>query len=399
MKKKIFEKQIKQIPKKIVWCKSCVISNARPRISFNKDGICFACENKDYKNKIDWKKRELELIQLLDKHRKNGKDWDVIVPSSGGKDSGYVAHQLKYKYGMNPLLITWSPLKYTDIGIENFDSLNNSGFSNLRFSPNGIMQSKLARLCLEELGDAFHVFVLGQAFFPINLACEMNIKLIMYGENGEVEYGGDKSLFNKSHINLFKNSKWLSSYLKGDSSIDNLIDWSFKNKKYMNKKLFNPADLKYHKPPSIDKLKESNIDRYYFFSYFKKWIPQQNYYYCVNNTGFKSKLDRSEGTYSKYASLDDKFDSFHYYLRYIKFGLGRCIDDAAHEIRDGHITREEGVTLVKKYDGEFPYKYFDEFLNYLDIKENEFWKIVDSWRFPNVWKKHKNKWKLRYPIK
>lgn len=399
MKKKIFEKQIKQIPKKIEWCKSCVISNARPRIFFNKNGVCFACENKNYKDKIDWKKREQELIKLLDKHRKNGKDWDVIVPSSGGKDSGYVAHQLKYKYGMNPLLVTWSPLKYTEIGIENFDNLNNSGFSNLRFSPNGIMQSKLARLCLEELGDAFHVFVLGQVFFPINLACEMNIKLIIYGENGEVEYGGDKTLFNKSNINLFKDSKWLSNYLKGESSIDNLINWGFKNKKYMNRKFFNLSDLRYHKPPSKEKLKKSGIDRYYFFSYFKKWIPQENYYYCVDNTGFKSKLDRSEGTYSKYASLDDKFDSFHYYLRYIKFGLGRCIDDAAHEIRDGHITRNEGVTLVKKYDGEFPYKYFEEFLNYLDIKENEFWKIVDSWRFPNIWKKDKKKWKLRYPIK
>lgn len=399
MKKKIFEHQLKSLPKKIRWCKSCVISNARPRLSFNNYGICFACENKDYKLKTDWKKRENELIKLLDKHRKNGVKWDVIVPSSGGKDSGYVAHQLKYKYGMNPLLVTWSPLKYTDIGITNFDNLNNSGFSNLKFSPNGILQSKLARLCLEELGDAFHVFVLGQAFFPINLACEMNIKLIIYGENGELEYGGDKNLFNKSHINLVNDSKWLSNYLKGDSSIDKLLSWGLKNKSYLNKKFFNDCDLKYHKPPSFEKLKKSGVDRYYYYSYFKKWLPQENYYYCIDNTGFKSKIDRSEGTYSKYASLDDKFDSFHYFFRYIKFGLGRCIDDAAHEIRDGHISREEGVTLVKKYDGEFPKQYFKEFLDYLEISDNQFWKIVDSWRFPNIWKKENNKWKLRFPIK
>ena len=43
-------------------------------------------ENKDYKNNINWKSREEELKKLLDKHRSRGKSWDVIVPSSGGKD-------------------------------------------------------------------------------------------------------------------------------------------------------------------------------------------------------------------------------------------------------------------------------------------------------------------------
>ena len=398
MKKK-FEKQIISIPKKIQWCKSCVISNARPRLVLNKNGICFACENKDFKNKIDWDQREKELLKLLDKHRKNNNQWDVIVPSSGGKDSGYVAHQLKYKYGMNPLLITWSPLKYTEIGIKNFDSLNDSGFSNIKFSPNGEIQRSLARLCFEELGDAFHVFVLGQMFFPIHMACELGINLIFYGENGEVEYGGDKKNFNKSHINLFKDTKWLANYLKGDSSIEKMLNWGFKNKKYLKKNKFNEADLSYYKPPNKLKLKKSNIDRYYYFSYFKKWTPQENYYYCIDNTGFESKLDRSEGTYSKYSSLDDKFDSFHYYLRYIKFGLGRCIDDAAHEIRDGHISRAEGIRLVKKYDGEFPKQYYKEFLDYLNINENQFWKTIDSWRHPNIWIKKNRKWKLRFPIK
>ena len=146
MKNKIFEKQMPNIPEKIDWCKKCVISTARPRITFNKNGVCFACENKDYKNNINWKSREEELKKLLDKHRSRGKSWDVIVPSSGGKDSCFVAHQLKYKYGMNPLLVTWSPLQYTNIGIKNFDNLNNAGFSNIKYSPNGKIHKQLARL-------------------------------------------------------------------------------------------------------------------------------------------------------------------------------------------------------------------------------------------------------------
>ena len=119
-----FDKQIEKLPKEVIWCKKCTISNQRPRIVFDSNGVCSACNNRDYKNKIDWKLREKELLDLLDQHRRNDGSWDVIVPSSGGKDSGYVAHVLKYKYNMNPLTITWSPLRYTNIGFENFTALN-----------------------------------------------------------------------------------------------------------------------------------------------------------------------------------------------------------------------------------------------------------------------------------
>ena len=145
-----FEKQITKLPNDVKWCKNCVISNQRPRIIFDENGICSACKYSATKNNnINWDKREQELLKLLDKHRKNDGSWDVIVPSSGGKDSAYVAHQLRFKYNMNPLTVTWSPLKYTEIGWANMESKINSGLSNILYSPNGNLQKKLARLCLE----------------------------------------------------------------------------------------------------------------------------------------------------------------------------------------------------------------------------------------------------------
>ncbi len=105
---------------------------------------------------------------------------------------------------------------------------------------------------------------------------------------------------------------------------------------------------------------------------------------------------RSEGTYSKYASLDDRTDGFFYYTTYIKFGYGRATQDAAQEIRHRHITREEGVALVNRFDGEFPKKYFKEFLAYIDMLEEQFWKTADSFRDPLLWKKEGDKWELRY---
>ena len=391
----MLDKQIKHIPKKILWCKRCCISNQRPRIIFDKNQICSACKFSDYKNSIDWNKREIELLKLLDKHRSKNSSWDVIVPSSGGKDSGFVAHQLKYKYGMNPITITWSPLEYTEIGKLNFDSLIRSGISNFLYTPNGNLQRKLARLCFEELGDAFHVFVLGQVNFPFHMALKLNINLVFYGENGELEYAGDPKHKDKPYKPM---SEWTNQHFKG-SNFNHLLKFGLKNKKYLSKNDIKNGDINFYNIPNLNKLKKAKIKGKHFYSYFKKWTPQENYYYCVDNTGFKPNNERSEGTYSKYSSLDDKMDGFHYYMRYIKFGLGRCSEEASHEVRDNHITREEGIKLMNKYEGEFPKKYFKDFLDYLDINEKEFWTVVDKWRPKHLWTKKNNKWIFNSKIK
>lgn len=392
-KKFNFEKQIGQLPKKVIWCRKCLMSNQRPRIIFNNDNVCSGCINSNYKNTINWKKREKELINLLDKYRSKNGNYDVLVPSSGGKDSGYVAHQLKYKYNMNPLTVTWSPLSYTEIGRNNFYSLINSGFSNILCTPNGALQRKFARLAFEELGDPFHVFVLGQLSFPFHMAIKFGIKLVFYGENGELEYAGDAEVGDKP----VKPPKfWTKHHFKG-SSFEKLLRYGVSSKDYLKGYRFKKSDLEFYVPPAERNILKAGIKGIHFYSYYKKWTPQENYYYCVENTGFKPNIERSEGTYSKYASLDDKIDCIHYYMRYIKFGLGRCSEDASHEIRDGHLTREEGLSLMSKYEGEFPKKYFKEFLEYLDITEQNFFKIVDSWRLPHIWKKDNNKWVLRNP--
>ena len=104
------------LPEEVLYCKLCTISNQRPRISFDKNGICSACNFAEFKKTLDWKKEKNELEKLCDKHRKNNGEFDILIPCSGGKDGSYVAHQMKYEFGMNPLAVTWSPLKYTDIG-------------------------------------------------------------------------------------------------------------------------------------------------------------------------------------------------------------------------------------------------------------------------------------------
>ncbi len=364
------------------YCVRCTISNQRPRITFDAHGVCSACNYAEYKRtKIDWDERERELKALCDKHRRSNGEYDVIVPSSGGKDSGFVAHQLKYKYSMNPLTVTWAPLKATEIGRRNLDSFIDSGFDNLLGKPSGVVTKKLCALSTKHLGDPFQPFIYGQTNFPLQVAVRYGVPLIMYGENGEVEYGGDMKNALRPDRDISDHDKHYFSGLPPE---------------FWTKHGISEADLRPFMAPAYESIVK-NETQIHFMGYYKFWDPQENFYYCAEHTGFVPNTERSEGTYSKYASVDDCLDGFHYYMGYIKFGIGRATSDAAHEIRDGKITREEGIALVQRFDGEFPKKHLNDFLDYCSFTEGEFQDIVDSYRQPHVWEKY-DFWRLKQPI-
>lgn len=375
-----------KLPLEVKYCTECVISNQRPRIAFDEKGVCSACTfAKKKKTGIDWKKREEELRELLDQHRSKDGSYDVIVPASGGKDSAFVAYTLKYKYGMHPLTATWAPHIFTEIGWQNFQRfLHVGGFDNVMGTPNGKVHRQLTALAFEHIGDPFQPFIYGQKAFPMRIAAKYGIPLVMYGEDGEVEYGGDKNAENRSGHDASGDLE--KHYFSGIGP----LAWT----KYGIK----AEDLQAYIPPPIEECKKINM-QLKFLGYYLKWVPQENYYCAAEHTGFQANPDgRSEGTYSKYASLDDRLDGFHYYMGFIKFGIGRATSDAAHEIRDGHISREEGVALVRRYDGEFPAKHFKEFLDYAGLTEGKFNEIVDSYRPPHLWEKTSSGWKLKWQV-
>jgi len=371
------------LPKTVRYCARCVVSNQRPRIVFDAEGVCNACRWAERKQgTVDWPERERRLQDMLARHRRSDGRFDVIVPSSGGKDSGYVAHILKHKYRMNPLTVTWSPNRYTDVGRHNFQAMLDSGLDNVMGTPNGQVNRRLVRMCLEELGDPFQPFIYGQYWFPVKMAVQYDVSLIMMGENPEVEYGGDPTTEDKVGFQLGEEIKyWFSR-----RSVEQWLD------------RFTRQELNHYCPPDLDLALSKNIERQ-FLGYYRKWVPQENYYYCSENFGFEPNPDgRSEGTYSKYASLDDRFDGFHYYFMLLKFGIGRATSDAAHEVRDGHLTREEGVALIRRYDAEKPTKHFQEFLTYCDLTEQQYWDIADSWRNPRLWTKSGGEWVLSQQV-
>jgi N-acetyl sugar amidotransferase len=392
----IFERQLSKIPKEVIFCKKCVVSNQRPRIVFDEDGVCGACKWAEEKERaVNWEERKKQFKALMDKHRSKDGKFDVIVPCSGGKDSGSIAHKLKYEYGMNPLAVTWAPLQYTEIGFQNLQNMCNSGISSHLFTPNRILQRKISKLGLVLIGNHFEAFGRGQVSYAFHVALDMGIKLVMFGENGELEYGG--TLKNKD-LPGQPIGDWVELYHKG-AHTDEMVQFGLENG-YIEKEELNDASLKYYSPPQAEALEKAGIE-FHWFGYYHKWVPQENFYYVSEHYGFRTNREgRSEGTYNKYASLDDLTDPIHYYFALIKFGIGRTTSDAAHEIRDGHLTREDGVALVRRYDHLFPDRYFKEFLEYMDMTEEEFWEVVDAYREnrPYLWEKNNGEWKLKHQV-
>jgi N-acetyl sugar amidotransferase len=377
-------RELYKLPEQVSFCTKCTMSNQRPRITFDDRGVCSACNYAEFKRTLNWQQREDELAALCNKFRRKS-GYDVLVPCSGGKDGGFTAHYLKSRHGMKPLTCTWAPNVYTDIGRENLENfIDIGGFDHILGRADGGVNRKLVRLAFEHMGDPFQPFIYGVINFPLRMALKHEVQLIMYGENGEVEYGGDMK-------NAFKPTRDITDHDKHYFSGISPQEWS----RYG----ISERDIEPYMAPNAEAMHKMGCE-IHFMGYYKFWDPQENFYYCIEHTGFKPNPERNEGTYSKYASIDDKLDGFHYYLGYMKFGIGRATSDSAHEIRDGKITREEGVALVKRFDGEFPARYYKEFLEYCDISESEFDRIVDSWRGEHLWERHGHNgaWHLKKPI-
>ena len=386
------------LPAEVKFCKSCSISNQRPRsvvefknlndqkkgMQFNNEGICEACQYHQTKEKINWKEREKKLLKLLEKYRKRD-GYDCIVPGSGGKDSAYASHILKYKYGMNPLTVTWAPHLYTQVGWNNFINwVHEGGFDNILFTPNGKLHRLLTKLAFENLLHPFQPFIIGQKIIGPLMALKFKIPLIFYGEN-QAEYG--------NAIEENENPEMNKDFFSNDSD-KNIILSGMELNKIIREYNFKINDFKPYIPPTKKEISDLNIQQR-FLGYYIKWDPQECFYYATKNTGFKPNDERTEGSYSKYSSIDDKIDPFHYYCTYIKFGIGRATYDSSQEVRNQKIDRSEAVELIKKYDSEFPKKYFKEFLKYISINEKRFWEIIDRFRSPHLWKKNNNKWTLK----
>jgi len=390
------------LPPVVQFCRRCVISNQRPSssvefshtkdsrkstIHFDEDGICDACRYAEQKNHhVDWEERRARLVELCDRYRSRNGSYDCLVPGSGGKDSIYAGMVLKREFNMHPLTVTWAPHIFTDVGWHNLQAwLHVGGFDNFLFTPDGQVHRKLTQLAFRNLLHPFQPFIFGQKNYAPKMALKMGIPLVFYGEN-EAEYGNSV----KDNTRATRDRSY---FARSVQSNDTMYFGGVPISELQSHGIL-PGQMAPYMPADADALNEAEVDVHYL-GYYLKWVPQECYYYSSEHVGFLANEDRTEGTYSKYNSIDDKTDPYHYWTTLVKFGIGRATYDASQEIRNEHITREEGVALVQKYELEFPRKHFAEFLDYLDMAEDEFFEIADQFRSPHIWNKTADGWQLR----
>jgi len=347
------------------FCKKCLYPSTKPQLQFDERGICSACNNYKLKDEVDWGKKKVDLLHILDKYKsKDGSKYDCIIPVSGGKDSTFQTYTIKETFGLNPLAVNFHPHDQTEIGRKNLENLKQLGVDCIEFSPNPIVYSKLAKFGLVELGDFQWPEHIGIFTIPVQVAVRYKIPLIIWGENPQLEYGQPTNIDTDTILDREWNEK------NGGYFLDKI------KPKDMTKYGFKTKELIPYIYPSDDDIRRIGVTGIFLGSYIKWDLFKQLDF--VKELGFSENDEVKEGTYDKWENLDVYFTVFHDYFKFLKYGFGRTTDHASIEIRYERITREQGIELVKKYEGKIPRKYLDKFLKSADISEQEFHDICDK---------------------
>jgi N-acetyl sugar amidotransferase len=341
--------------------------DTKPNLSFDEDGICNACRNYENREKVDWDQRENELRSILDQYRsKDGAKWDCIIPVSGGKDSTYQVIKM-LDFGMNPLCVTATTCDLTEIGRYNIENLKNLGVDHVTFSPNKVVRKKLNRIGLIQVGDISWPEHVGIFTTPVRIAVNMNVPLIIWGENSQNEYGGPAAATENNVLDR----RWLEEFggLLG-LRVSDLI----------GTENLQERDLIPYTYPTDEELKRVGVTGL-FLGHYQPWDGFSNVLISQAH-GFKTWGKTIEGSAVDYENLDNHQVGIHDYFKFLKFGFGRASDLVSMHVRRGRITRAEAMRIVKMHDGKFPWTYLDkpleEILRPLDITVNEYVAICDQ---------------------
>ena len=358
------------------YCTKCLYPDTKPLLEFDNNGVCSACINTELKEKIDWKSKEKELKEILEKFRSKNNYYDCIIPVSGGKDSHFQAYTIKEKFGLNPLVVNFHPLDQTEIGKKNLDNLKKLGVDCIEFSPNPNVYLNLARFGLKKLGDFQWPEHIGIFTVPVQIAVKYKIPLIIWGENPQFEYGQPTDIA----IDTILDRKWLEK--NGGYFLDKIKPQD------MIKHGFELNDIQPYLYPSDEEINQVGITGIFLGSYIKWDIFKQ--LETVKAIGFQENDEPIEGTFNKWENLDVYFTVFHDYFKFLKYGFGRATDHASIEIMQGRISREQGLKLVKQYEGKIPRKYLKKFLEFADMSMDDFIGICNEFTNKEIFKVDEN---------
>ena len=363
------------------YCKTCVYPEIAVNLDISKSGECSACLTAKEIKKIssrEWKRREMKLIEIIDKSRKfNEGDYDCIIPVGGGKDSYYQVHKIT-SLGFKPLLVTYHGNNYLDEGQENLNNMRKHfKCDHIIFYPGEEELIKLNRAAFKMMGDMNWHNHAGIRIIPSQMAVKYKVSVFIWGEIAWDISG----MFSHNDFVEFNKRMVLEHDMRG-----------FVRKDFIGKEGINNNHLKWCELPSDEDFKKHNLKGIYLGN-FVSWDPYKQTEIIKKKYNWEEARRPFERTYRKISNLDDMHENgIHDYMKWIKFGYGRCSDHVSKDIRLGYMNRKEGIKLVKKYDSIKPKRDLKRWLEYVNLTEQEFDKIADRFRDPRVWKKEGSSW-------
>lgn len=354
------------------YCTNCLFPNTKPHLSFDEHGVCDACNNYINRDEVDWGTRKKEFEKVLAKYRGDGSYWDCIVPVSGGKDSTFQVLKM-LEFGMTPLCVTSTTCDLSEIGRRNIENIKKLGVDYIEMSPNPLVRAKLNRIGLKLIGDISWPEHIGINTIPIRAAVQYGIKLVVWGENSQNEYGGPAAA-SESNVLTWE---WLTQFAGFIGlRVSDVIGMEGITEK----------DMILYRYPTNEELAKVGVTGI-FTGYYLPWDGYSNALLAQAH-GFETYHTTVEGSIANYENLDNHQTGIHDYFKFLKFGFGRATDIASMHVRRGRITRAEGLELVRKHDGKFPWtclgKPLDEILAPLEMIVEEFVDICDQYTNLNI---------------
>lgn len=361
------------------YCKSCILPDTRPGVILLEDGICKACKNHNTKTReIDWTARELLFKKVVDNAKSRSSGYDCLIPVSGGKDSTWQVVKC-LEYGLTPLAFTWKTPARTPLGQENLDNLIALGVDHIDYQVNPKVEKKFMLESLKKYGSS--AVPMHMAIFNISLQIAVNfsIPLVVWGENSAFEYGSNDDELTTG----FKlDKKWLDKF--GVTHGTTAADWISEN---LSRKELTP-----YFGPTQEQLEEKQINAV-FLGYYFPWDVQTSLKVALQH-GFKVREQGARTGFYNYADIDDDFISIHHYLKWYKFGMTRTFDNLSIEIRNGRMTRQQAIKILKERGSERPQQDIEKFCTFTGISEEEFNHIIEKFRNTQIWQQQDGIWKI-----
>ena len=350
------------------WCASCVLPDTRPGLAIDADGICNACANHARKAVIDWPAREAAFREVVANARARARGYDCVIPVSGGKDSTWQVVECLER-GLTPLAVTWKTPARTAIGQANLDNLVALGVDHIDYQVNPRVEAKFMLKAFERFGSTAIPMHLALFNIPLAIAQRFAIPLVVWGENSAFEYGtADEAL-----TGFTLDGAWLERH--GVTHGTTAADWVGED--------ITAKQLAAYFGPDPDALTAHDV-RAVFLGYYLQWDPQKTRAVAVAH-GFRFHDGKARTGYYDFADIDDEFISLHHWMKWYKFGFTRLFDNLSLEIRNGRMTRDAALAIIRRAGVGAPDDDIEKFCAFARISTARFFAIAERFRDPSIW--------------